>query len=56
MSITYTMEDMYNFDKGKVDIATGIPDDVNGRFQTLGWAQQFITYGSFTTDTSWSIY
>ena len=38
--------DRYNFNRGMNDIATGTPDDVNGRFEQLGWAHSFDTYGS----------
>ena len=38
--------DRYNFNKGMEDIATGTSDNVNGRFETLGWAHSFDTYGS----------
>lgn len=55
LKATFTMEDMYNFNAGMFDIATQTPDDINGRFQTLGWAQQFITYGSFTITHEWTI-
>lgn len=48
ITITYTMEDMYNFNKGMFDMASGTPDDVNGRFSELGWAKEFKTYGSFS--------
>ena len=43
--------DCYNFNKGEVDIATGEPDDVNGRFEALGWAHSFDTYGSIGFQT-----
>lgn len=43
--------DFYNFNKGEVDIATGEPDDVNGRFEALGWAHSFDTYGSIDFQT-----
>lgn len=38
--------DRYNFNNGEYDITTGEPDDVNGRFEALGWAHSFDTYGS----------
>jgi len=46
---TTAMEDMYNFNPGMSDITSGTPDAVNGRFAELGWAQEFKTYGTFTT-------
>lgn len=36
-------EDMYNFNPGAADIATGIPDDANGRFQVARLAYEFLT-------------
>ncbi len=55
MKVTFTMEDMYNFNKSQVDIASGTPDDVNGRFSVLGWAKPFKSYGSFDLKVSWDI-
>lgn len=40
--------DRYNFNKGMSDITTGTSDNVNGRFETLGWAHSFDTHGSVT--------
>jgi len=40
--------DYYDFNKGALDVMTGLPDDTNGRFAVLGWAHSFITTGSFT--------
>lgn len=48
MVITIHAADRYNFNKGATDIATGIPDNVNGRFAELGWAKSFMTYGEIT--------
>jgi hypothetical protein len=55
MEITFYMEDMYNFNEGMSDIASGTPDDVNGRFSTLGWAKEFKTSASFSTWVGWFI-
>ena len=49
MVVTFYMEDMYNFNPGQADIASGTPDAVNGRFSELGWAKEFKTYGTYTT-------
>lgn len=38
-------QDRYNFNRGQADIATGTLDEVNGRFEELGWAHSFDTYG-----------
>jgi len=55
MEVTFYMEDMYNFNPGQADIASGTPDAVNGRFAELGWACEFKTYGSFTKTITWSL-
>jgi hypothetical protein len=55
MIITFYMEDMYNFNKGKADIASGTLDDVNGRFAELGWTKEFLTIGSMTRRVTWTI-
>ncbi len=39
-------EDMYNFDPEKADIATGTPDEANGRFQEAGLAHEYISTGT----------
>lgn len=51
--ITFHMEDMYNFNPGMSDIATGIPDNVNGRFQLVGLAKQYLNKGSYNTREVW---
>jgi hypothetical protein len=51
-SLTYTLnltiygEDKYNFNPGQKDIATDTPDDVNGRFEVVGWAKEFMQKGA----------
>jgi hypothetical protein len=55
MLITFFMEDMYNFNPGMSDIATGTPDSVNGHFATLGWAKEFKTIGSMNITLTWNI-
>ncbi len=55
MVVTFTMEDMYNFNPGMADIASGTKDAVNGRFAQLGWAKEFLTYGSMTKTVTWNI-
>lgn len=37
------MEDMYNFNPGAADIATGTPDAENGRFEVTGLAKEFLS-------------
>lgn len=55
MNITVHADDEYNFDKGANDLATGTPDDVNGRFAQLGWAHEFHTEGALTRTVTWDI-
>jgi hypothetical protein len=43
--LTLEMEDMYNFNPGAEDIATGIPDSANGRFELTGLAHEYLTTG-----------
>ncbi len=51
---TLHAEDRYNFNPGMHDIATGIPDDANGRFEVSGLAQQYMNYSVLTRAVSWS--
>ena len=46
-------KDRYNFNGGAVDIATGLPDNANGRFAVLGWAKSFITNGKVEKKVTW---
>lgn len=55
MKIKIHAEDMYNFNKGAADIATGAPDDENGRFSTLGWAKGFRTHGVVERTVTWTL-
>jgi len=55
MVITVHAEDRYNFNAGQSDIASGTPDDVNGRFTELGWAQPFDSSGSVQLTVTWTI-
>jgi hypothetical protein len=55
LKVAFYTEDMYNFNKGMYDIATGTPDNANGRFSQLGWATPFKTIGSFTKTINWQI-
>jgi len=48
IKINIKVKDMYNFNKDQQDIETGSPDNDNGRFAVLGWAKEFITYGTFS--------
>lgn len=51
--ITIHAEDRYNFNPGAKDIATGIPDSANGRFELCGLAHQYMNYGRVTRSASW---
>lgn len=53
MEITYHAEDRYNFNPGASDIATGALDRDNGRFEVLGWAHPFMSYGETTRTVTW---
>ena len=53
MMITIHAIDRYNFNKGAKDIATGTPDNENGRFEELGWARSFVTRGSIPVKVNW---
>ncbi len=51
--ITIHAEDRYNFNPGAKDIATGIPDSANGRFELCGLAHQYMNFGRATRSVSW---
>jgi RHS repeat-associated protein len=53
MTITLHEKDRYNFNRGASDIATGLPDNANGRFAVLGWAKSFITNGKVVKKVTW---
>lgn len=44
--VSLTGEDRYNFNPHQHDVATGAPDNDNGRFTEIGWAKPFDTHGS----------
>lgn len=48
------MEDRYNFNPGQHDVATGIPDSANGRFEITGLAKQYTNYGRITRQITWN--
>ncbi len=56
MTVTVHAEDRYNFNRGESDIATGEPDDENGRFAELGWARSFDVQGELTRTVSWDLH
>ncbi|NLX54423.1 MAG: hypothetical protein GXY58_04860 [Planctomycetaceae bacterium] len=53
LKIAVDMEDFYNFNKGQADIATGLPDNENGRFEVFGWAKSFYSRGQVTRTITW---
>jgi hypothetical protein len=55
MNLTIHAEDLYNFNPGQADIATGTPDDENGRFEVVDLAKQYMNYGEYTTNESWTV-
>lgn len=48
------IEDMYNFNPGAADIATGIPDSANGRFEVTGLAKQYRNLAKITRNIGWT--
>ena len=55
MTVTVHAEDRYNFNSGSADIATGLPDNANGRFEEIGWAKPFDTSGELTRTVTWKL-
>lgn len=55
MEVTVHAEDYYNFNRGQQDIASGAPDDENGRFTEVGWARPFETTGTYTRTVTWTV-
>lgn len=55
MTVTVHAEDYYNFNSGDKDIASGTPDQVNGRFTELGWAKPFESHGEITRVVTWTV-
>ena len=47
------VEDRYNFNPGANDIATGIPDAANGRFELTGLAHQYMNYATLRRTLQW---
>jgi hypothetical protein len=55
MTVKVHAEDHYNFNRGQSDIASGAPDNGNGRFTELGWAKPFDTHGEVTKTVTWTL-
>ncbi len=50
---TIHIEDRYNFNPGQHDIATGIPDDANGKFEITGLARQYTNVATLSRRVKW---
>lgn len=48
LEMTIHAEDMYNFNPGAADIATGTPDSANGRFEITGLGHEYLNRGTFS--------
>jgi len=55
IKMTIHMEDMYNFNPGAHDIATGTPDSENGRFEVTGLAKEFLSKATVTRTITFSV-
>lgn len=53
MQMTVHVEDMYNFNPGAKDIATGIPDKANGIFSLTGLAHQYLNVSTLARTIKW---
>ncbi|WP_153559381.1 RHS repeat-associated core domain-containing protein [Roseimaritima sediminicola] len=53
MDFTLHAEDRYNFNPGESDLATGIPDSENGKFEITGLARQYDQFGTVQRTVSW---
>lgn len=53
MELVLHAEDQYNFNPGAMDIATGVPDDVNGQFVVVGFAQGYFQSAVLRRNFSW---
>lgn len=56
LNLTIYGEDKYNFNPGQYDIATGTSDNVNGRFEIVGWAKEYMQRGAAKVKTiEWTV-
>lgn len=53
MAFTLHAEDRYNFNRGQQDIATGIPDSANGRFELAGLGHQYTNVATLSRMIRW---
>lgn len=54
MRMTLHAEDRYNFNPDQHDIATGAPDALRGRLETVGLAHQYMNYATLERDVRWT--
>jgi hypothetical protein len=55
MEITVNAEDRYNFNRDEADIASGAPDNENGRLTEVGLAKPFDVHGEITRTVTWEL-
>jgi hypothetical protein len=53
-NFVFHAEDMYNFNPGAKDIATGKPDSDNGVFEVTGLAKQYLNVAEVAFVHTWS--
>lgn len=53
MRLVLHAEDQYNFNPGQNDLATGIPDDENGRFVVVGLAHGYRNKATLSRSFDW---
>ena len=56
MDFVIHAEDQYNFNPGAKDIATGLPDDANGRFVVVGLAHGYRNNATLKRSFNWKGY
>ena len=55
IEVTLHAEDRYNFNPGNKDIATGIKDKENGRFEIVGLGKEFLSLSTLTRTMRFSL-
>ena len=55
IKMTLHAEDMYNFNPGMKDIATGTPDSDNGRFELCGLGKEFLSVSTLTREITFTV-
>ena len=54
MNLVLHAEDQYNFNPGALDISTGIPDNVNGKFVVVGFANGYYQSAILRRSFTWT--